>query len=284
MRHKLIVSISILFVIQSLSSFGQRVTVKNSKEVDEGMLYAHTKQVGQFIRRFNKEEDRFGNRLYEGDSLYRDKELREKYINLLFDEENTKIEGKTKQNFIDHVTNLIAPTYLSLADTAWFAEVSATFRYKGKKVDMILYMKTERENMGLKWIIANVYFDEFNNLFFTQPLGKDHPDFLHPMSHELDFMNLRKIFDNNKNVEFYAGQDYTPDHLTLFIFEIKQGNLKFETVTNVKFHFFQVNNWYFEISEFNRNSYNSGWLISNMFQVNETEKRRFFNQMLNNYY
>ena len=103
------------------------------------------------------------------------------------------------------------------------------------------------------------------------------------MSHELDFMNLRKIFNNNKNVEFYAGQNYIPDHLTLFLYEIKLGNLTFESVENVKFHFFQVNDWYFEVSEFNRKSYNSGWLISNIFKVPEEEKRRFYKQMLGNY-
>jgi len=278
-------SILLLFIfLMSVSAHTQNVTIGNAKEIDEGMLYAQTKQLGQFIRRFNNEEDRFGNRLFEGDSLFRNVNIRKKYIEYLFDEKNKKNTDAIKSEFNSHVTNMMAPTFLSLKDTAWFAEVNASFRYKGKKVDLIMYMKTEVENLGLKWVIANVYFEEFNNLFFTQPLEKEQIKFIHPMSHELDFMNLRKIFDNNKNIEYYAGQKYSPDHLTLFIYEIKQGNLTFESVNEVKFHFFQVNNWYFEVSEFNRNSFNSGWLISNIFKVPEAEKKRFFNQMLNNYY
>jgi hypothetical protein len=58
----------------------------------------------------------------------------------------------------------------------------------------------------------------------------------------------------------------------LFVMEMKNGNLDFVAVNNVKFHIFQVPNWYFEVSYFNRNSVNSGWLISNVLRVNEKEK------------
>ena len=49
--------------------------------------------------------------------------------------------------------------------------------------------------------------------------------------------------------------------------------MKFKTVEEVKFHFFQVKGWYFEISEFNRSGYNTGWLISNLVKLkNDGEK------------
>jgi len=50
-------------------------------------------------------------------------------------------------------------------------------------------------------------------------------------------------------------------------------------VNNVKFHFFQVPGWYFELVYFNRNDRNSGWLISNLLRVNEKEKR----ELIRNY-
>jgi len=59
----------------------------------------------------------------------------------------------------------------------------------------------------------------------------------------------------------------------LFVMEMKTGNLNFVSVNNVKFHVFQVPNWYFEISYFNRNDMNSGWLISNMLRLNDKEKK-----------
>jgi hypothetical protein len=80
-------------------------------------------------------------------------------------------------------------------------------------------------------------------------------------------------------VDYYLEKEYRPDMLTLFIEGIKEGDLKFVTVNNVKFHFFQVPHWYFEVSYFNRNSMNSGWLISNMMRINDSEKK----ELIRNY-
>ena len=52
---------------------------------DESMFYAQTKQVNQFFRRFNAEEDVRGKRTYTGDSIFRDLKSRKKYLNILFD-------------------------------------------------------------------------------------------------------------------------------------------------------------------------------------------------------
>jgi hypothetical protein len=73
-------------------------------------------------------------------------------------------------------------------------------------------------------------------------------------------------------VELYASREYHPDFLTLFIYEIKSGNLTFKNVKNTKFHFFQVPGWYFELVNFNRKTYNSGWLIANLLKITKPEK------------
>jgi len=78
-------------------------------------------------------------------------------------------------------------------------------------------------------------------------------------------------------VEDYAGQKYRPDYLSLVLYEIKRGNLQFKSVREVKFHFFQIKDWYFEISEFNRSGYDKGWLISNLARVEESQKEALKN-------
>jgi hypothetical protein len=47
----------------------------------------------------------------------------------------------------------------------------------------------------------------------------------------------------------------------------------YQTIKHVRFHFFQVKDWYFELSEFNRPGYNSGWLISNLTRIPEDQKK-----------
>ena len=239
---------------------------------DETVFYAQTKQMNQFFLRFNAEEDIEGNRKYPGDAGYHEVKARKKYLNILFDNSNPLISSDAKFVFIEDVMNKRNPFYLDFHGNGWFAEVSATFMYKKEKADILLYLKLERQNNGYKWVLSNVYFDRFESWFTHVNDTANLTYFIHPMSHELDFMNLHKVFKEPENLDYYLEQNYTPDMLGLFVMEMKNENLKFVSVNNVKFHIFQVPNWYFEVSYFNRNDMNSGWLISNIVRVNEKEK------------
>ncbi len=71
--------------------------------------------------------------------------------------------------------------------------------------------------------------------------------------------------------------------LTLFIYELKKGLFKFQTVADVKFHFFQIPGWYFELSEFNRSGFNRGWLISNLLKASDEQKDILRNYLYGKY-
>ena len=240
-------------------------------QVDEREFYTMTKQMGQFIHRFNYEEDQYGNRLYPGDKDYRNAAKRKDAIALLFDLENPRTSGTLRNYFIEDLTKN-NNQFMEFLGGDWYSEISAKFKWKGQMVDISMIMALEKDGLGSKWVITNVFFSEFQKYFPQGELAEREKHFLHPMSHELDFMNIYKIFNNPQTVEYYASTDYHPDYLTLFFYEIKQGNLKFDHVESVKFHVFQIKNWYFEVSWFNRSGYNSGWLISNLIYLKENEK------------
>jgi len=239
--------------------------------LDETKLYAETKQVNQFFRRFNGEEDKKGNRLYSGDRQYRSFSLRKSYLRLLFDQDNAGLDKGLIQNFEEMVNSKSEPVFIDFHDGGWFAEIRADFVYKGKTTQAILFMKIEEERLGYKWVITNVYYEPFENHYIqdTSYLKK----FLHPMSHELDFMNLKMVFEKKDSVQQFVAKEYKPDYLTLFLYELQNGNLFFSSVRDLKFHFFQIDNWYFEISYFNREGYNTGWLISNLMSYKTEEKQ-----------
>ena len=239
-------------------------------QVDEREFYTMTKQIGQFIHRFNYEEDQYGNRLYPNDKDYRSAAKRKDAIALLFDLENPRTSGTLRDYFIEDLTK--NNQFMEFLGGNWYSEISAKFKWKGQVVDISLIMALEKDGLGSKWVITNVFFSEFQKYFPQGELAEREKHFLHPMSHELDFMNIYKIFNDPQTVEYYASTDYHPDYLTLFFYEIKQGNLKFDHVESVKFHVFQIKNWYFEVSWFNRSGYNSGWLISNLVYIKENEK------------
>ena len=239
---------------------------------DETDLYAQTKQVNQFFRRFNNEEDRYGNRYYPGDSLYRDNAFRKVYLEMLFDKESPFIQKSQKEEFINHVADVDNPVFLDFHGDNWFAEVPATFMYYKKKETLLLFLQLEQENLGYKWVITNVYFDKFLKKFNKGDKELVKSKFLHPMSHELDFMNMYKVFQDPTYSEYYASKSFKPDYRTLLFYEVKMGNMEYQNLGPLKFHFFQVDGWYFEVTFFNRPGNNSGWLISKLYKISDKEK------------
>jgi hypothetical protein len=236
------------------------------RDKDESRLYAESKQVNQFFRRFNGEEDEKGNRYYSKDKQYRSEKLRKKYLSILFDDSNTGISSDVKIEFVKDVLAKGDASILQFHSTSWFSEVHTTFSMSGKDQPITLYLELEKDHLGYKWVINKVYASMFVPYFVrdTTKVGR----FLHPLSHELDFMNLRKSFNEGDSISQFTVKRFRPDHLSVFLYEIKRGNLKYKTVNEVKFHFFQIDGWYFEISEFNRSGYNTGWLISNLVKLN----------------
>ncbi|MBN2616208.1 MAG: hypothetical protein JXR71_11000 [Bacteroidales bacterium] len=239
----------------------------------ERYLYTMNKQVNQFVHRFNMEEDPMGRPLEPTDKRYHNNALRKKVLPLLFDMQNPRTSGKLQKYFIDDVTNPKHPVFLNFLDKNWYAEVSATFKdEKGEDVNLILFLTVEKEGLGSKWIISNVYDTDLKALFPRETEAGHMKYFLHPQSHEIDFMNLNKALDDPEHIEYYAATDYHPDYLTLFFYLMKKGKLHFEQINSVKFHFLQIKNWYFELKYFNRDSENSGWLISDLKYISDKEK------------
>ena len=240
-------------------------------KMDETELYAMTKQMGQFMRRFNYEEDQFGYKLNPKDPKYRSNEMRRQSLPILFDQEKYGKQTDLQRYFIEDVTKGDS-TYMTFLGGRWYSEVSATFKYYGQNVNILLILAVEQEGLGSKWVFTNIYFPDFNKMFPTGEMAEKEKHFLHPMSHELDFMNIYKAFQDPEVIEYYASKDYQPDYLTLFFYEIKKGNLVFQHVDGVKFHVFQIKDWYFEVSWFDRKGLNSGWLMSNVIYLPEKEK------------
>ncbi len=265
------VIILVLAIFQQ-NAQGQDANVNNVDYLSENVksFFAETKQVNQFFRRFNSEEDLQGRRMSPNDPLYHNPDMRKRYIRGLFDEKNTSIPEKLKNAFINDVTWEQNPKFISFHGSDWFGEAFTRF-FKGKsEVEIVLFMKLVKENLGTKWVIDNIYYPPYENLYRAD--NESSGRFLHPLSHELDFMNLDKVFQSGKQTGDYFYQGYKPDKLTVFLYELNNNVLKFNYVNGVKFHFFQIEGWYFEITEFNRPGLNRGWLISNLIKLEDGQK------------
>ncbi|MFC3415175.1 hypothetical protein [Algoriphagus hitonicola] len=274
---RLIISFMAIFLF-AISTFvsAQGLGSASGTIKDDGRLAASTKQLNQFFRRFNAEESVDGNTRYNpGDDLYRNPDLRKGFFEVIFDKETSGIPDNLKNQFIDDVLSDTYPQYIRFHQEGWFSEVQADFFFKGKRERASIIFKLQPQGLGYEWIIDAVSFPPFKNLF-NKPEGDD-KDFLHPLSHELGFMNLRRAFEDSDLPESFTRSSFEPDFLTLFLYEMKQNNIRFATVTDVKFHFFQVEGWYFEVSQFNRPGFNTGWLISSLVKLKPGDKESIQN-------
>ena len=265
-----ICTLLLLGVLVKLSE-AQVYTNLGDVQVDEKAFYTMTKQMSQFMSRFNYEEDQYGKKIHPDSPDYRNRMKRKTVLPLLFDMENPRTNGSLRDFFISDLTQADS-NYFEFLGGKWYSEVSATFKMNGKSVDISMIFAIEQENLGSKWVLTNVFFSDFSKLFPKGDIAEQQKHFLHPMSHELDFMNIHKVFKTPECIEYYASNTYSPDYLSMFFYEIKKGNLVFEKINSEKFHVFQIDNWYFEVSWINRDGLNTGWLISNLIFLKDNEK------------
>ncbi len=248
-----------LFISQFLVNAQGGLTQKSLEK-----MFAETKQVSQFFRRFNAEEDIKGQILYEKDKDYRNIKLRKSYFPYLFDQtkfNHAALESEF-QNYV--ITN---QHFLSFYSPKWMAQVQAEFLYNGKPQQVELFFKIEMENGGSKWVLHHVYTDIYQQ--HTELTDTPEIRFIHPKSHELDFMNLGKVFTPENNPRQYTYNEFKPDWLSIFVYEYNLGQWKFKQVTRTWFHVWQVPNWYFTLEYINRNELNSGWMITNLIDISK---------------
>lgn len=238
---------------------------------DESDFYAETKQLNQFFRRFNAEESLRGDRYYPGDSAYRDISMRKKYLVELFDKENQLVTADMKDAFIADMCDGDSVIWLGFHGGNWFSQVETKYKYQGRDIDVRLYMNLEQAAVGSRWVITKAWVPEFDSLF-ARDISTKPDSFIHPLSHELEFMNLGKVFRKQGSMLPFLAKNRNVDHLTLLLYFMERGEIRFRAVEEVSFHFFQIPGWYFEVSQFNRPSFNKGWLISKLTQIDEDKK------------
>ena len=276
-RKSFVLAYLLLLSFTGFSQIGD-YSARNDSDALEA-FYAETKQVNQFIRRFNAEENNRGVKLSSQDAQYHSNALRHQYIPMLFDNANTNISELLKRAFVNDVTLDDAPKYLDFHGGDWFGEATVRFKRGSKTVYITLLMKLVDENLGSKWVIDDVRYNPYEGLYTSDE--KSASRFLHPLSHELDFMNLDKVFRDKEHTGDYFKKDFQACKLSVFLYELLNGSLEFEYVADVKFHFFQLESWYFEISELNRTGLNRGWLITNLIKLEKGQKESLKDYLYN---
>lgn len=229
------------------------------------------KQLDEFMARFNGEE-----------SVVDAAAPLKPALNLLylFDHEwfaaHTDSMKQVAEDFIGTVIDNRTKLYYD--DGNWFAEVSCHCTYQGKPDSLTLFLKPEKlEEFQYRWVIAGAK----GELLRLNPDKRNRGLDIMPNDHEVAFRALSKVETlGSNNILNYAPRAYTPDALSVFYALVHAGALHIEGTGNIVYHFLEVPGYVFRVERFNRKGNNTGWLISDVCPVSETEKSLYYEQCL----
>ena len=230
------------------------------------------KQLDEFMSRFNGEESID---IHVADSLERLLNLLYLFNNELF-AVNRDSMLRQANTFIRTVTDHQSKLYYE--DDGWLAEVGCHCIYNGRKDTLTLYLKPEKiEEFQYRWVIIGAK----GKLLRLIPARRNRGLDILPNNHEIAFRALSKIAQlGSNNILNYAEYDYSPDELSTFYALVYADALKIEATGQITYHFFEVPGYVFTVERFNREGNNTGWLISRLIPMNESEKQHYYDQFL----
>lgn len=228
------------------------------------------KQVDEFIERFNGQKNTV---LLEYMRKYYPEDKMERYelLTTLFNHQDSTWDLNLVKAFLREVNDPEQPVYLDYYDQDWYAQVDCEVTYKGKKQAMSLFLAVESSpDLASEWVIKGVKAD-----FLCLPELENSKNMLNPVSHATDFMNLHKLFEQPEFARGYMHKNFQGNLLTLFYHELSEERLKLREIRKISYHFLQIRNWIFTVSQFRRPGRNSGWLIHSLSPMTEAEKSRY---------
>ena len=240
--------------------------------INEEQERARISLVDEFMKRFNGLQDR-------PDITKSVEDYETKRLLALFNGKQFKsINDSTLKEafeFIDEIQK--DSTHINYTDTTWIAKVDCHGLFKKKNVTFTLYMSVEnRKDDMYKWVINKAEGEIFRLL----PSSISDDVFISPDAHETKFMGLKHITTGKDDyISRYLKRDKRIDLTSVFLSYVYNGLLEIDYIEDVEFIFFQVPNYIFTIKEFNRESFNDGWLISSFQKLAEDEKTLIYNNL-----
>jgi len=234
---------------------------------------AQVKSVNEFICRFNGTETKPG--------IKKDSQWKRNNLLSLFDFQMR--HGKLSDNeFRQLLTKFVNSsiendTKLKITDSEMWAEIniSATINDKKRKIGIVLQSETYKDSL-VRWAIIAV-----KGLVKTGVIDTTHYYAISPVEHELHFMSINDIFQNCRpEIMGYRGKNILIDELSVFFTLSMLGKVRIDMVDKVTIHCLEVPGFAFTINEQGRKGNNSGWLISSLVPLNESDKKQYIKNIL----
>lgn len=243
-------------------------------QLNNGLYDSRIKLVDEFFDRFNGKEGHPG--IAKSDKSYRKKNLTLVFNGKMF---KSKDDAKFKeaQNLVDTV--LAKNIHINYSDTTWFAKAICHGKFRGKEIDFTLYLNVEHRKEDMyKWVIAKAE----GEIFKLKPSLNSDKIMLMPDDHETNFMSLHRVTTEKDDlITRYMQKSYLLDETSVFLSDVYNGLLDIEYVKDLQFIFYQVPGYVFRIKFIERETNNTGWLITSFYKALEEKKTDFLNYLYN---
>lgn len=242
---------------------------------DENFAFK-VKQIDEFMERFNSAESsqiqQYVREHYALDSL-----SRASLMLSLFNQEDTTWNEQDIRTFVSDVLHPSSPATIDFYDQGWYVELDCVGHYKGRdeSFTLILSLEVLQRGQGAKWVIESVSAD-----FLGIGRSRDQRRALNPASYGNNFIDLNEALQDTSNIRNYLNLRRQHSQLLLFLNELRERKLVFKRINQITYHFLQIDDWIFKVRDFNRDTPNSGWLISELLRVNDRQKLQYQEKVL----
>lgn len=227
------------------------------------------KSLNEFMHRFNADEvppfivdDSSGN-------------LRRKCVISLFDlhqvPEGESALGDRIMRFVDSV--LENNIRLDITTPGIYAEARSLFKHKGKSLELNLVMVYDNYRDDYwRWTLAGA-----NGLVEAGLVDTSRSGYISPTNHAVGFTELGKAFPKTTR---YWSPARSVDQLSYISALSECGSLQFDGCQEIVYYFTQVPGYVFSVTMHPRQDINTGWLIHDLVELPNEQKRSFITQLL----
>ena len=234
------------------------------------------KTIDEFLERFNNDSNTLIRQYLE--QKYPNRKIgRPELIRTLFNYEDPIWEKNQAIEFISEICDTTNEKFLDFYSDNWYAQAECRVKYKGlsKKVNITLQVSVSDRTGAAKWVICGA---RAPFLDFSKKL--DPKKFLNPISHATDFIGLKKAMAEKQFLRNYLTDHFKENHLNKYLAALVAGDIIFEQINSVTYHFLALDNWVFTVKEFARPGRNSGWLIQTIARKSKLDKELYKKNIL----
>lgn len=191
----------------------------------------------------------------------------------------SKLDPALTDGFIREVTNPAKPCLLNFTDQDWYATLACKLTLDGKPVTGRLVLRFEEDSNGVSaWRILSAsapWLDAEAQKMTTLPPPAARKRGLNPASHGNGFIALHRAF---MSADLFAENlaDSASRDARVLAGLVESNRLRLDRVTAVLYHFLQVNNFLFTVSDVNApEGEPSGFLIGRIQKADAEAKRKY---------